>query len=81
MRTAAARRAAPFRGFADLQPWLQAAPGERLLVLGPRSRLDAAAASRAVRGGSATPFDGPPPLPFPDERFDACLVLRVARPR
>ncbi|HEX7126886.1 MAG TPA: hypothetical protein VF406_14100, partial [Thermodesulfobacteriota bacterium] len=69
------RDAGPFRGFADLQPWLQVAPGERLLVLGPRSRLDAAAASRVVRhGGSATAFDGPPPLPFPDGRFDACLV-------
>lgn len=67
--------AGPFRGFADLQPLLQARPGERLLVLGARCRLDAALASQAVLpGGAAVPFDGPLPLPFPDERFDACLV-------
>ncbi len=67
--------AGPFRGFVDLQPFLQARPGERLLVLGPRSRLDAALAARAVHPrGSVVPFEGTVPFPFPDERFDAALV-------
>lgn len=67
--------AGPFRGFVDLQPFLQARAGERLLVLGPRSHVDAALAARAVQpGGSAVPFLGPPPFPFPDGHFDVALV-------